>query len=64
VRAFFVRAYIVQRAFDKTLSQACIVYKRLTFIDFRVSFLVYRALESVRLLSPETYSVRLLSSKC
>jgi hypothetical protein len=58
-----VRAYIVQRAFGETLSEACIVYKRLTFIVFRVSFFVYRAFESVRLISPETFSMRLRSSK-
>jgi hypothetical protein len=58
VRSFScnVRAFIVQRAFDETLSEACIVYKRLTFIVFRVSFFVYGAFESVRLLS---FSVRM-----
>jgi hypothetical protein len=61
--SFIVRAYIVQSAFDKKLSQACIVYKRLTFIVFRVSFSVYRAFERVRLLSQETFSARLRSSK-
>lgn len=58
-----MRAYSVQRAFAETLSQAYIVYKRLTFIVFRVSFFVYRASESVRFLFPETFSVRLRSSK-
>jgi hypothetical protein len=49
VTCMHIRWHIVQRAFDETLSQACIVYKRLTFI--------------VRLKSPETFSVRLRSSK-